>query len=110
MTQSSEVKIAKITASQQSRQQALAFAEKMVSNPVVELVAWVLFCQYIRSQQQTNVFNVFLTDVEDTALLAAGVGIISCQAIAPAMPMLAQGAAGIGSLIKGIGAIGAVSG
>ena len=101
------VKVARITARQQERQAMLDFAEKMVDNPIVEMAAWVMFCQWLRSQQKTNVLTAFGADIEDTALLAAGVGVISCKAIAPAMPMLAQGVGAIAGVIKGVGTAGA---
>jgi len=101
------VKVARITARQQERQAMLDFAEKMVDNPIVEMAAWVMFCQYLRSNQKKNVFIAFGADIEDAVLLSAGISVISCKAIAPAMPMLAQGVGAIAGVIKGVGAAGA---
>ena len=104
MTQSSDVRIAKIQAHQQEQAQLLEFAGKLVTNPIVELAAWTMFCDYVKEKHTASGIAGLIDSLENDAVMAAGVGVIGCQAIAPAMPMLAQGVGAIAGVIKGVGA------
>ena len=99
-----QVRIAKIQAHQLEQAQLLEFAGKLVTNPIVELAAWTMFCDYIKGKHSASGIAGLIDSLENDAVMAAGVGVIGCQAIAPAMPMLAQGVGAIAGVIKGVGA------
>jgi hypothetical protein len=101
-----QVRIAKIQAHQQEQAQLLQFAGKIVDNPIVELAAWTMFCDYIKGKHSASGITGLIDSLENDAVMAAGVGIIGCQAIAPALPVLAQGVGAVTSVIKGVAAAG----
>lgn len=103
--QPESIKIARIEKQVAQTQQTYELIGKLLDNPIVELIAWYFFVEYMRSHA-SNIFE----RVSDEVLSAAGVGVITAKAIAPLVPAMVQGAGGITDLVKSIAAIGAVAG
>lgn len=107
---STELKIERVKARAAETQSYLDFAAKAMNNPIIELAAWMLVFDYFENHLPGHGVMKLIEEAGAPVVFTAGVGVITAQALAPTMPLFAQGLGAVGSLVKTVGAVGAAGG